>query len=89
MNLLVSNSFKNNAAKYRSFGTILNRNRRNSERNRRAATDENAEMVQALLDNNSNVSKWRNGTDLFVSSFNRITRNELKRYTYQSRAGHQ
>ena len=89
MNLLVSNSFKNNAAKYLNFGTILRRNRRNSERNRRAATDENVEMVLALLDNNSNVSTWWNGTDLFVSLFIRITRNELKRYTYQSRAGHQ
>lgn len=69
--------------------TSLNRNKRNSARSRSGETDKKKLSENGLLENNAKVSAQQNGLGLSVSSFNRITCNELKWYSDQIRVGHQ
>ena len=77
-------SIKNNVAKYQNFVTRLNKNKRNSGRSRSAANDKNIESMDAI----AKVSTRRSGLDVFASSFNHITRNELKWHLGQIRVAH-
>ena len=51
-------TIQQNVKKHRSYGTILNKNKENSERRRNACSEENIERVRNMLENNSrNISQ--------------------------------
>ena len=71
-----------NVQKYLSSGTSHNRNKGNSGRRRVARSEENVAAVRNLLEENpENVSARRNGLGISRSSFNRITKLELRWHT--------
>ena len=68
-----------NVQKYLSSGTSHNRNKGNSGRRRVARSEENVAAVRNLFEENpENVSAHRNGLGISRSSFNRITKFELR-----------
>ena len=78
-----------NVQKYLSSGTSHNRNRGNSGRRRVARSEENVAAVRNLLEENpENVSACRNGLGISRSSFNRITKSELRWHLYRMHIRH-
>ena len=74
-------SIERNVKKYRNHAMSINRNKENSGRKRSARTVENIEAVRALLERNPRVCARDNGL-LTKSSFNRITKRDLKFHPY-------
>ena len=74
-------TIERNVKKYRNHATSLNRNKKNSGRKRSARTVEKIEAVRALLERNPRVCARDNGL-LTKSSFNRITKRDLKFHPY-------
>ena len=72
-----------NVNKYRQHGTSLNRNRGNSGRKRTGRSQENIQAVRIQLQNNPHISVRRNAVGLPKSTFNRITRLDLRWHPYQ------
>ena len=78
-----------NVQKYLSSGTSHNRNKGNSGRRRVARSEENVAAVRNLLEENpENVSARRNGLGISRSSFNRITKFELRWHPYRIHIRH-
>ena len=72
---------RQNVKKYRSHGTILNRNKENFRGWETARSEENIERVKNMLENNPrNISAKRNCIGLYAATFNRIAREELRWY---------
>ena len=67
-----------NFQKYSNASTSLNLNKGNSGRRRTTRTEENIAAIRALLEENPRVSARRNPIDISSSSFNRITKFELR-----------
>ena len=79
-----------NVKKYEEHGTSLNRNQKNSGRNRTSRTAENLNAVQEVLDENpTGVSCRRNGLGLSPSCFNRIAKIDLNWHPYKIHINHQ
>ena len=76
-----------NVKKYRNHATSLNRNKENSGR-RSARTAENIGVVRALLERNPRVCA-RDNVLLTKSSFNRITKRDLKFHPYHMYIRHE
>ena len=74
-------TIESNVKKYRNHATSLNRNKENSGRKRSARTVEYIGAVRALLERNPRVCARDNGL-LTKSSFNRITKRDLKFHSY-------
>ena len=68
-----------NVRKYHNTGTSLNRNKGNSGRRRTARSEENVAAARDLLEETPRgVSARRNAVEVSKSSFNRITRLDLR-----------
>jgi hypothetical protein len=68
-----------NVRKYHNTGTSLNRNKGNSGRRRTARSEENVAAARDLLgETPRGVSARRNAVEVSKSSFNRITRLDLR-----------
>ena len=78
-----------NFQKYSNAGTSLNLNKGNSGRRRTTRTEENIAAIRALLEENPRVSARRNPIDISSSSFNRITKFELRWHPYKMHVRHQ
>ena len=78
-----------NFQKYSNAGTSLNLNKGNSGRRRTTRTEENIAAIRALLEENQRVSARRNPIDIYSSSFNRITKFELRWHPYKMHVRHQ
>ena len=74
--------------KYSNAGTSLNLNKENSGRRRTTRTEENIAAIRALLEENPRVSARRNPIDISSSSFNRITKFELRWHPYKMHVRH-
>ena len=72
-----------NVQRYLNAGTSLNLNKGNSGRRRSIRTAENIEVVRDLLQQNPHVSARRNPLPISRTSFNRITRLEIKWHPYR------
>ncbi|KAF2348741.1 Protein of unknown function DUF4817 [Trinorchestia longiramus] len=75
--------------KFRAHGTILNLTKGSSGRLKTLRTNENIERVRQVITENPKVSKRRNGTELSLSSFQRIVRNDLQYYPYRAKVKQQ
>ena len=77
-----------NLQKYQTTGTSLNRNKGNSGRRRTALSEENVAVVRDLLEETPRgVSARRNHVEVSKSSFNRITRLDLRWHPYRMQYG--
>ena len=65
-------------AKYLNFGLYLTRGKENSGRSRSSETDKNIKRVRELMEKKPHMSAQQNELDLSASSFNRITRKEIR-----------
>ena len=78
-----------NVRKYLNAGTSLNLNKGNSGRRRTIRTAENIDDVRDLLQQNPHVSARRNPIPISRTSFNRITRLEIKWHPYRMHVRHE
>ena len=79
-----------NLQKYQTTGTSLNRNKGNSGRRRTARSEENVAAVRDLLEETPRgVSARRNHVEVSKSSFNRITRLDLRWHPYRMHVRHE
>lgn len=77
-------TIKKNVEKYEEHGTSQNRNKGHSGRRITVRTPENIQAVRERLENNpTGVSSRRNGLGLTKSSFNRITKKDLRLHPYK------
>ena len=77
-------SIYQNVLKYTRHGTSLNRNKGHSGRRRTARSEENVASVRDVLrERPREVSARRNFLGLSASTFNRITRNDLRWHPYK------
>ena len=67
-----------NVWKYSNHGTSLNRNRGNSGRRRSVRTAENINAVRDVLQEDPHISCRRNPIPMSRTSFNRITKMDIK-----------
>ena len=72
------NTILDNVRKYQNTGTSLNRNKGNSGRRRTGRSEENIAAVRELLEENPHVISRQNPVAVMQSTFNRITRLELR-----------
>lgn len=76
-----------NVRKYAATGTSLNLNKGNSGRRRTARSAENVQAVRDVMQNQlqdgQRISSRRNGLGLTQSTFNRITRLDIRWHPYQ------
>ena len=82
------NTILDNVRKYQNTGTSLNRNKGNSGRRRTGRSEENIAAVRELLEENPHVSSRRNPVAVTQSTFNRITRLELRWHPYRMYVRH-
>ncbi len=78
-----------NVQKYLNAGTSLNLNKGNSGTRRSIRTAENIEDVRNLLQQNPHVSARRNPLPISRTSFNQITRLEIKWHPYRMHVRHE
>ena len=78
-----------NVRKYQNAGTSLNLNKGNSDRRRIIRTAENIDVVRDLLQREPHASARRNPIQISRSSFNRITKHDIKWHPYQIHVGHE
>ena len=78
-----------NVNKYLNAGTSLNLNKGNSGRRRSIRTAENIEAVRDVLQQNPHVSAGRNPVPISSTSFNRITRLDIKWHPYRMHVRHE
>ena len=86
----VKNTILQNFRKYQNTGTSLNRNKCNSGRRRTARSEDNIAAVRDLLQENPRgVSVRHNPVAVSPSSFNRITRLDLRWHPYRMHVRHE
>ena len=78
-----------NCRKYQETGTSQNLNKGRSGRRRTVRTDANIQAVRDLLNQDPQTSARRNGLGINYTSFNRITRLELRWHPYKISVRHQ
>ena len=78
-----------NVRKYSNAGTSLNLNKGNSGRRRTIRTAQNIDAARDLLQQNPHVSARRNPIPISRTSFNRITRIEIKWHPYRMHVRHE
>ena len=83
------NTIVDNVRKYQNTGTSLNRNKGKSGRRRTGRSEENIAAVRELLEENPHVSSRRNPVAVTQSTFNRITRLELRWHPYRMYVRHE
>ena len=83
------NTIVNNVRKYQNTGTSLNRNKGNSGRRRTGRSEENIAAVREVLEENPQVSSRQNPVAVTQSTFNRITRLELRWHPYRMYVRHE
>lgn len=77
-------TIQTNVSKYAREGTSLNLNKNRSGRRRTVRTAENVERVRTMLDERPNeVSCRRNHVGMSKTTFNRVTRENLKWHPYK------
>ena len=80
----VRNTILKNVRKYQNTGTSLNRNKSNSGRRRTARNEANIAAVRELLEETPRgVSARRNAVAILKSSFNRITKLDIRWHPYR------
>jgi hypothetical protein len=79
----VASTILENVRKYQNAGTSLNLNKGNSGRSRTARTAVNINAVRDLLQQNPHVSARHNPVPISHSSFNRITKHDIKWHPYR------
>ena len=65
-------------AKYLNFGLSLTRGKENSGKSRSSERDKNIKRVRELMERKPHMRAQQNELDLAASSFNRITRKEIR-----------
>ena len=86
----VRNTILKNVRKYQNTGTSLNRNKSNSGRRRTARNEANIAAVRELLEETPrDVSVRRNAVAVSKSSFNRITRLDIRWHPYRIHVRHE
>ena len=86
----VRNTILKNVRKYQNTGTSLNRNKSNSGRRRTARNEENTAAVRELLEETPRgVSARRNAVAVSKSSFNRITKLDIRWHPYRMHVRHE
>ena len=83
------NTIVDNVRKYQNTGTSLNRNKGKSGRRRTGRSEENIAAVRELLEENPHVGSRRNPVAVTQSTFNRITRLELRWHPYRMYVRHE
>ena len=77
-----------NVHKYKTHGTSLNRNKGNSGRKISVRTDEQIEEIRELLIVSPKVVSRRNGVGISKTTFNKITKYDLKFHPYRIHRRH-
>ena len=77
-----------NVRKYQNAGTSLNLNKGNSGRRRTIRTAENIDAVRDLLQQDPHARARRNPIQISRSSFNRITKHDIKWHPYRIHVRH-
>ena len=77
-----------NVHKYKTHGTSLNRNKGNSGRKISVRTDEQIDEIRELLIVNPKVVARRNGVGISKTTFNKITKYDLKFHPYRIHRRH-
>ena len=77
-----------NVHKYKTHGTSLNRNKGNSGRKISVRTDEQIEEIRELLIVNPKVVARRDGVGISKTTFNKITKYDLKFHPYRIHLRH-
>ena len=86
----VRNTILQNVRKYQNTGTSLNRNKSNSQRRRTARNEANIATVRELLEETPRgVSARRNAVAVSKSSFNRITKLDIRWHPYRMHVRHE
>ena len=86
----VRNTILKNVRKYQNTGTSLNRNKSNSGRPRTARNEANIAAVRELLEETPRgLSVRRNPVAVSKSSFNRITRLDIRWHPYRMHVRHE
>ena len=86
----VRNTILKNVRKYQNTGTSLNRNKSNSGRRRTARNEANIAAVRELLEETPRgVSARRNAVAVSKSSFNRITKLDIRWHLYRMHVRHE
>ena len=81
-------TIQRNVEKYRTYGTSLNMNKGNSGPPTRVRTPETIDVVRQLLQDNPRTSARQNGL-VSKSTFNRITKRDLRFHPYQMKIRHE
>ena len=69
-----------NYKKYKTEGSSLNLNKDRSGRRRKERTQENINLPKEKVIEDPRISARKNGLDISKSTFNRITKRDLKCY---------
>ncbi len=87
---IVIKTIRYNIRKFERHGTSQNRNKGNSGRRKTGRSAENIQLVRnRLAEHPTGTNARRNGVGLPSSTFNRITRLDLRQYPYRMHVRHQ